>query len=423
MVYELNDIERIYSVGSVQGEFKKLFEKISSYLPMKMDDSKTEEKGDAPHIEHSHPFKLKRKGGDSFTNSLIVVCGDCGFGFRQINHYIKNIEKFNELFTKTNTHLYFIRGNHDDPSYFDGKTINFSNVKAIEDYSVVKTKEHGILCVGGAISVDRAWRKSQEMRINRFSKYKKSLVWENEAPIFNREELLSLIKSGLTIDIVMTHSCPSKAFPINEQSSTPWVRADASLQKDIKAERKVMDNIYKMLADNKQEVKLWVYNHFDIDYDKVVKGVNFKSLAMFHFYNIDNFFQMEKVKKQLAEHIASTRANGMESVQTYEVDPHLFENFRVREPLTAPIDAATHHGVAVEEGELAEDEAVYHEINELFVDNDRVEADEPRLVGNYDRRNIFDFNIPPHGFEALNFEERVEALVDDGGDEAELHPF
>ena len=70
----------------------------------------------------------------------------------------------NAVLRKINSVLYCIRGNHDDPSYFNDNIINKSNVKLIKDYSIISVGDKNILCIGGAVSIDRKYRISNYQR-------------------------------------------------------------------------------------------------------------------------------------------------------------------------------------------------------------------------------------------------------------------
>ena len=42
--------------------------------------------------------------------------------------------------------------------YYDGETFRHRRFVAVPDYSIVRACRHTILCVGGAISIDRLYR-------------------------------------------------------------------------------------------------------------------------------------------------------------------------------------------------------------------------------------------------------------------------
>ena len=85
------------------------------------------------------------------TDTLIIVAGDCGFGFNRPGYYDNVYNKCRERLAKANNWIVFIRGNHDNPAYFDGKQVNYEHWKALPDCSVIKACGHTILCVGGAV--------------------------------------------------------------------------------------------------------------------------------------------------------------------------------------------------------------------------------------------------------------------------------
>ena len=94
----------------------------------------------------------------SMTDTLIIVAGDCGFGFDRPGYYENIYKKCNKKLSKVNNWLLFIRGNHDNPAYFNLQPIKYRRWMTLPDYSVVKACGHTILCVGGATSIDRLLR-------------------------------------------------------------------------------------------------------------------------------------------------------------------------------------------------------------------------------------------------------------------------
>ena len=178
MIYNYKTVSNVRVCGDIHGEFKSFFNKI-------MKDTIVEKEHPLVTAEKQNKMNKPRRSRSRFlgltpvfpmsdtssvedmSNSLVIVAGDCGFGFNKPNYYFDLLEKANQKLSEHNIHVLFIRGNHDDPSYFDDNTINYSNIKAISDYSIVQTSTHNILCIGGATSIDRTWRKQQEAIINK----------------------------------------------------------------------------------------------------------------------------------------------------------------------------------------------------------------------------------------------------------------
>lgn len=92
------------------------------------------------------------------TYTVVIVAGDCGFGFEREGYYDNIVKRNSKRMNKANNWIVFIRGNHDNPAYFDGKTFAHKRFMAVPDYSVIRACGHVVLCVGGAISVDRSYR-------------------------------------------------------------------------------------------------------------------------------------------------------------------------------------------------------------------------------------------------------------------------
>jgi len=53
------------------------------------------------------------------TDTLIIVAGDCGFGFEQPGYYENVYNRNRERLAKSNNWIVFVRGNHDNPAYFN----------------------------------------------------------------------------------------------------------------------------------------------------------------------------------------------------------------------------------------------------------------------------------------------------------------
>ena len=95
----------------------------------------------------------------NFKDTAYIVCGDIGFGFCKKEYYSNIFNKLTRTASKLNCEFIFIRGNHDSKEFFDKRLINRKCFKTIPDYSVLQTPSYNILCIGGAISIDRTYRQ------------------------------------------------------------------------------------------------------------------------------------------------------------------------------------------------------------------------------------------------------------------------
>lgn len=212
------------------------------------------------------------------TDTLVIVAGDCGIGFDNPDYYQYVYEGIVHTLDEINCGLLLVRGNHDDPEYFERELIAFPRMRTIPDYSVVRFRERTILCVGGAISIDRRYRTMQ-MQINQIDGYSpRKLYWENEAPQFRERELAAIKEADLHIDTVVTHTAPSFCYPTTKSGIEMWMSKDPDLSRDIDDERAAMDKIHNRLLADRHPLSLWFYGHYHNTCNDRIAGVDFHML-------------------------------------------------------------------------------------------------------------------------------------------------
>ena len=189
------------------------------------------------------------------------------------------------------------------PSYFEKRLINRKCFKTIPDYSVIQTPNHNILCVGGAVSVDRTYRfalqesnaakyaKYHKCSINEAKKLCKQVYWENEKCEYNEKMLNELKLNNIKIDIVCTHTGPSFIKPFDNSNIEYWLLKDETLENETNEERKSIDKIYNKLKEDNHPINYWFYGHFHFHNSEYVGNTKFTMLDMwrngkFDFYNI-----------------------------------------------------------------------------------------------------------------------------------------
>lgn len=173
-------------------------------------------------------------------NCYLISVGDSGVGFTPKPQQINDINSLNDKFKKLNIEFLSIRGNHDDPSYYNGDNrIALSNFELIEDYTVMEHNSKMFQFIGGATSIDRTMRKEGVS------------YWSGEGLNFNEAKLRK-------VDVLVTHTAPSWCFPqrFNEIVYS-WAGEDAYLLEELTTERAVMDEIFKVCQPS-----LHLYGHF-----------------------------------------------------------------------------------------------------------------------------------------------------------------
>lgn len=202
--------------------------------------------------------------------TAIIILGDFG-----INFYLnQNDIKKKQDIEKRGYYIYALRGNHEArPQTLNGiKTIfdpyvhgtvyyepNFPHIRYFLDYGFYNINKYNCLIIGGAYSVDKAWRLQRACLTEETNIPKKSGWWNNEQ--LSPEEMKDCMRqiqtfaaTGKHIDFIMTHTCPYSIEPRDmflgfiDQST-------------------VDDSMERWLDEVKESVtwKYWLFGHFHAD--------------------------------------------------------------------------------------------------------------------------------------------------------------
>lgn len=164
-------------------------------------------------------------------DSYILHVGDGGEGF---DNYYNSYSLFNDLnsvFFKRNIQYLSIRGNHSDPSYFNGQ-IKFSNFELLEDYSLREIEGIKFFFVGGAISIDRKVRQE-------------SISW------WRGEEFVLIPEKAQKCDVLITHSAPTWNGPTTRGPIRSWEINDSTLWEECCKERKDVSELINLCQPDK----------------------------------------------------------------------------------------------------------------------------------------------------------------------------
>lgn len=238
---------------------------------------------------HEDFFLLKEKIKKyNIEDAILFVAGDFGVGFchnnpREITKEKKRLKLLNEFLKKRNIFIYVVRGNHDNPIFFDGEH-NFYNLIFMEDYDVVEIGEHRILGIGGAISLDR---KPNHNFPNMYGKHHKGRLegvnwWPNEKVIYDEEKINTLVG----IDVVITHTAPDFVHPnVLSEYTLRWIECDPELKDELLEERAVVAKIYNKLSEMNC-VGYFIYGHFHSSNCQRIGSTIFKLLDVGEFMEI-----------------------------------------------------------------------------------------------------------------------------------------
>jgi hypothetical protein len=168
---------------------------------------------------------LKIKASE-IRNFTLIGVGDLGVGFLNTERQARQFDYINSFFGGKGIDFIGIRGNHDDPAYFDG-SVDFSNFKLLLDYTSLTLNDKEFLFVGGAVSIDRKIRKEGVS------------YWTNEKFILDYSKIKRC-------DVLITHSAPSWSGPFDRDGISGWCDRDETLWDECLQERKDHDVLIKL---------------------------------------------------------------------------------------------------------------------------------------------------------------------------------
>lgn len=207
--------------------------------------------------------------------NVIIQVGDFGLGFHSLEHTIKQMEALNTTLVAQRKTLYVIRGNHDNPKFWDGTYDGrWSNLHLVKDYEVILIEGQKVLFIGGALSIDRASRTAGMD------------YWLAETFDYDEEKLTEVLNLHDGVDIVVTHSAPSFCYPRHfNRLVHSFAENDPTLLDELTAERVLIDRAYDVIC-HKSRPSHWVYGHFHNDVSEEVDGTKFILLGIASTVNI-----------------------------------------------------------------------------------------------------------------------------------------
>jgi predicted phosphodiesterase len=197
----------------------------------------------------------------------IIQVGDFGVGFSTLEKEKRMLKMFHHKLVKNNVFVWAIRGNHDFKPYFDNDPFGLTNIRLVKDYTVLNLEGKNILCIGGAVSVDRMWRKTNKQLQGIHEEYTIAngidSWWPNELFVLDEQKLAEM----RDINIVVTHTCPDYCPPDNTFGFGPFVEGiirdtgDTDLRGDLLYERNQVTNAFAILKMN-NSIDNHYYGHF-----------------------------------------------------------------------------------------------------------------------------------------------------------------
>jgi len=193
------------------------------------------------------------------TGDTLIQVGDFGVGF--VKDWLLDDLGFEAK--KKGVFIKAIRGNHDSPYPFAKGGVYGDNLELIQDYTTQTINGKKYLFIGGAISIDRAWRKEGED------------YWKDEVVDYDMSKL-----DGIEgVDVLITHTCPDFLSPAPKSfSNIQWaLDKDSPLKSELIFERDYMTQVWNKLKEN-NSIKSYYYGHFHVTKTEYVEGSKFRCL-------------------------------------------------------------------------------------------------------------------------------------------------
>lgn len=194
-------------------------------------------------------------------STTLIHCGDDGSGF--VGYDNENV-KLGEALNRAGKRLLVIRGNHNDPEYFDNRIYGgeYGGIHLLKDGTILKWNNQKILFNGGGLSLDRSSRAE-------WIDY-----WSGEKFKFVEvKEQIDHLITHISLTQVQSHS-------INASFVTGWASRDPKLIDDLNIEQRDLQNWIDYLIENGSKIKTWHYGHYHTSIVSEYRGIQCRCLAI-----------------------------------------------------------------------------------------------------------------------------------------------
>lgn len=193
---------------------------------------------------HGSLVKIKEWNRNN-KNSILIQLGDLGLGEWDLKNTSRKLNK-------NNNYLIAIAGNHEAKELFDGRIYNDS-IELVKDYTVKEINGEKFLFIGGAISLDRAYRKQIKLEKPKIENWYR----EDEAVYYD-----SIVETLTGIDVLITHTAPRRFIPYLDPTFLKrFSEHDPELIADLNKEDEVLTKIYDTVKAN-NNLKFFYHAHF-----------------------------------------------------------------------------------------------------------------------------------------------------------------
>lgn len=253
-IYNLSSIDKCYAYGKINSSVTCILNDIGERLGVIK--KKKSLLGKRTRRDRHAQDSLIQQSLKAEEGAIIIFNGDCGFMDRSLDDVIEALEKYNSIFSKKNIHVFFIRGGEEDPSWFNGGKVLLSNIKCVEDYSLIVTKYVNVLCIGGGVPINKIWAEAK--------KNDDASLFEQSLPFYDEAKLSDTVSAHYP-HVVMMPTQPTFISPyVASLSDSNWLKDKDGLIESIWKSRLVADKIYSFLINDCASLPFaWLYQAND----------------------------------------------------------------------------------------------------------------------------------------------------------------
>lgn len=189
-------------------------------------------------------------------NVSFVQLGDFGLGFRSPSDEYDALREISKLLIRSNSQLYIIRGNHDNPIlWHDSHSYKIDRITFVPDDSIIKIEDKVCYFAGGGISIDRC------NRILNVS------YWKDEDYCFRCKSNAYEYTNTEKIDILFTHDVYHGAsmYGIESELLHRYYAKDLNLKNDIINLQQQLKLLYEYVYSNNPKFT-WYHGHYHAYY-------------------------------------------------------------------------------------------------------------------------------------------------------------
>lgn len=202
----------------------------------------------------------------------VLVLGDFGVGFGKPRGLEEVYKKIKGRLERKNIKIWAIRGNHDDPKYFDGSVV-FPHLELLPDNKIVEICGKTIFPIGGGPSEDQEWRIKRNKGWEKLGSSKR-LWWEGE-----RISRLDQDDFPIRVDYIVSHIAPISFLPVPIRD--PEISPD--IWEQIISDRRYLEDINTFVLAER-----WFYGHYHRSYIGESGQLRYRGLGIRELYEVND---------------------------------------------------------------------------------------------------------------------------------------